>query len=68
MQEEEIDEATYVGNYHLPSVSDKCPLIWLPKDQYGFSDYFVKFLESKIESTDLGGIVNERLKSMGSRL
>lgn len=63
MQEEEIDEATYVGNYHLPSVSDKCPLIWLPKDQYGFSDYFVKFLESKkIESTDLGGIVNEKAK------
>lgn len=63
LQEEEIDENTYVDNYHLPSVSDKCPVVWIPKDLYGFSGYFVKFLASKgIEATDLGGIVNEKAK------
>ncbi|XBW37964.1 hypothetical protein QEN19_003549 [Hanseniaspora menglaensis] len=63
MQEDPIDPKTHVDNYNLPSVSDKCPLIWLPKDQYGFSDHFVKLVSSKgIECTDMGGVINEKGK------
>lgn len=63
MQEEPIDEKTYIDNYRMPSVSAECPMVWLPKDQYGFSSHFIKLVTSKgIDCTDLGGVINEKGK------
>ncbi|KAL6942642.1 hypothetical protein ACO0QE_003826 [Hanseniaspora vineae] len=49
--------------YDLPAVAQQCPIIWIPKDPYGFSTVFIEELaKCNIQASDDGAFVNEQGK------
>lgn len=46
--------------YDYPTVSSKCPYLWIPRDPYGFSTVQIQELEGIVEISDEGASFNEK--------
>lgn len=48
--------------YDYPTVSAKCPFLWIPRDPYGFSTTLIEDLNGIIEISDEGAVFTEKGK------
>lgn len=56
---ETTDENAIAHAYDYPAVSAKCPLIWIPKDEYGFSTRLIREFDGIVTISDQGAHFDE---------
>ncbi|CCH59151.1 hypothetical protein TBLA_0B03100 [Henningerozyma blattae CBS 6284] len=57
-----VDEDDIAHAYDYPSVSAKCPYLWIPRDEYGFSKTLIAQFNGIIDISDEGATIDPKNK------
>lgn len=56
------NESQLLHAYDFPAVSEQCPYLWIPEDEYGFSKQIIDELDSVIDIADRNATIDPKGK------
>ncbi|CAI4048850.1 hypothetical protein SKDZ_13G3910 [Saccharomyces kudriavzevii ZP591] len=60
--DEKVNEFDIAHAYDYPAVSAQCPVLWIPKDPYGFSKALISDVAGVVDMTDENAAIDKELK------